>query len=387
MTIAIVTTSLSLGGITSYLIPFVNYLCLKGHDVTVFYTTVTDNKDALIDQHAKLISYYAPKMKSASSIINFALNGGVSSMLRLRFRKRDSISPVKDVQKLSYLSAKHTQPFEGCFDVAISSAEFFCNYLVNLKVNATKKIAWIHPDLSLLDIDKRLSRKMLNSFDGICVVSNSCYLSFSKIFPEFKQKTYVVENIVDQKEITKKANEAIDDVFFPDSKIKIVTVCRFDNSSKRLDRVIKACKMLKNNKIEFIWNLIGTGPDVDYIKDLANEEGVMDVVNFLGSKANPYPYIAKSDVFVLASQYEGKPIVIDEALALHIPCIVSNYKSAKQQVSNMHGAVLENDDVLFQSAFLSTLTKNNIEIWKRNLSSYEINNSQIEKRIDVLIGE
>ena len=387
MKIAVITTSITLGGVTSYLIPFVNHLCSKGHRVTIFYSSITDDKDKLIDNRAELVKFSLPNMKSLCSIVRCALSGGGISMLKIRFRNRDRIAPTKETQRLNYLYAKQTRPFGGNFDIAISSAEFYCNYLVLLKVNAVKKIAWIHPDLSLLNIDKKLSQKVLSSFDDICVVSDSCYSSLLKIFPEFAEKTHVIENIIDQDEIIKKAAETVDESLFPESKIKIVTVCRFDNSSKRIDRIIKTCKVLKDNNIEFVWNLIGTGPDDAYIRRLATEANIMDVMNFLGSKSNPYPYIAKSDVFVLSSQYEGKPIVIDEALGLHVPCIVTNYRSAKKQVLDKYGAVLDNDDELFPLSFFEVLTEKNIFKWRHNLSTFVIDNARIEEKIDKLIDE
>lgn len=385
MNIAVVTTSIALGGITSYLIPFVNFLCSRGHEITVFYTNISDEKRPMIDNRIRLIKFSLPKTKSFRETVHLALSGGAISMLRIKFRNRNKVAPIVDVQRLNYLFAKQTSPFEGNFDIAISSAEFLCNYLALLKINALKKIAWIHPDLSLLEIDKKLSKKVLSSFDDICVVSDSCYLSFAKIFPEFVEKTHVIENIINQSEIIKKSEEAVDESLFPHSKIKIITVCRFDNSSKRLDRIVNACKLLKHKNIEFIWNLIGTGPDADYIQRLAAEADVLDVLRFLGSKSNPYPYIARSDVFVLSSQYEGKPIVVDEALALRVPCIVTNYRSAKKQVPYNYGAVLDNDDDSFSAALLETLDEKNIIEWKNNLLSYTINNAHIEEKIDKLI--
>ena len=50
-----------------------------------------------------------------------------------------------------------------------------------------------------------------------------------------------------------------------------------------------------------------------------------DSVYFLGYIENPYPIMARCDVLVLLSKYEGTPVTIDEAMALGLgviaPCV------------------------------------------------------------------
>ena len=71
--------------------------------------------------------------------------------------------------------------------------------------------------------------------------------------------------------------------------------------------------------------------------------GVDDVIIFEGEKANPYPYIEKSDLFALFSAYEGYPLVIGEAMLLKTPILTTNYAAAKEQIPKDKGIIAESD--------------------------------------------
>ena len=54
----------------------------------------------------------------------------------------------------------------------------------------------------------------------------------------------------------------------------------------------------------------------------------------IGLRSNPYPYIKFADILVQSSRYEGKSVVLDEAKILDRPIVVTNYNSAKDQISD-----------------------------------------------------
>lgn len=106
----------------------------------------------------------------------------------------------------------------------------------------------------------------------------------------------------------------------------------------------------------------------------------------MGASNNPYPYYKKADVFILTSQYEGKPIVVDEALSLKCPVIVTNYKSAREQVNENVGAVIDNQDDSISEQLFYLTNKALFNRWSKNLESYSPDNSISFNEIDKLIG-
>jgi glycosyltransferase involved in cell wall biosynthesis len=67
----------------------------------------------------------------------------------------------------------------------------------------------------------------------------------------------------------------------------------------------------------------GDGPLLNDLKVRAASLGIQDSVRFLGFVQDVRPLYEASDVFVLASQTEGMPIAVLEAMALRLPIVAS----------------------------------------------------------------
>ena len=78
--------------------------------------------------------------------------------------------------------------------------------------------------------------------------------------------------------------------------------------------------------------IIGEGILMNSLTELSDKMGIKDRVDFIGNKSNPFPYIAKSDLFVCSSMYEGLSNVILEAMALGIPVISTNHKHGADEL-------------------------------------------------------
>lgn len=61
--------------------------------------------------------------------------------------------------------------------------------------------------------------------------------------------------------------------------------------------------------------IIGDGKERASLEALSNQLDISERVLFLGTKANPYPYMAHAEAFVLSSRQEGLGLVLIEALA------------------------------------------------------------------------
>src|SRR5690606_26415369 len=67
--------------------------------------------------------------------------------------------------------------------------------------------------------------------------------------------------------------------------------------------------------------ILGDGDLRGQCESLAEELGVRERVHFLGFRENPFPYIARSDIFVLPSVSEGFPLALLEAMSCGKPVI------------------------------------------------------------------
>lgn len=82
-----------------------------------------------------------------------------------------------------------------------------------------------------------------------------------------------------------------------------------------------------------LW-LIGEGEDLAMLQDKATALGIDKKVKFLGRRSDVNQLMQGMDVFVLPSFFEGFPVVIAEAVAADLPCIVSDAVTKMVQISD-----------------------------------------------------
>lgn len=71
--------------------------------------------------------------------------------------------------------------------------------------------------------------------------------------------------------------------------------------------------------IDFAW--VGDGPKRPWVRKQIRRRDLGGSVHLVGRRANPIPYMARADVLLLPSRYEGLPLVLLEALAVGTPCV------------------------------------------------------------------
>lgn len=70
--------------------------------------------------------------------------------------------------------------------------------------------------------------------------------------------------------------------------------------------------------------VVGDGPLRGALETRAAELGIGDHMSFAGTKANPFNYMARADLFVLSSHWEGLANTIIEALAVGCPVVATD---------------------------------------------------------------
>lgn len=93
--------------------------------------------------------------------------------------------------------------------------------------------------------------------------------------------------------------------------------------------------------------ILGKGSRLGELHRLAAQLGIGEHVRFIGFVANPYAWMARADLFVLPSRWEGFPTVAAEALACGAPLLLTDCKFGPRDViePGVSGELVPVDDI------------------------------------------
>ena len=115
-------------------------------------------------------------------------------------------------------------------------------------------------------------------------------------------------------------------------KEKIVLFCgRFENWSKRIDRLLRIWAKVQGQMSDWKLMLVGDGEDWDKLKRMAGEMA-LERVYFEGRRNNVSDYYRKASIVVLTSDTEGWPLTLTEAQAHGCICVAFDCTSGIKEI-------------------------------------------------------
>jgi glycosyltransferase involved in cell wall biosynthesis len=160
-----------------------------------------------------------------------------------------------------------------------------------------------------------LIRRILRAADAIIGCADHLLQKARKVCPRCALTMEMIPNCVDSS------------YFVPpppgyirlDRRPTFVHVSNFAPKKRTID-IIEA---FANKIIPFDTRLVmvGDGADLSVTKELAKKFGILDRVQFVGVQKDIRPFLWDADVFVLASDDEGAPLALSEAMACGLPWV------------------------------------------------------------------
>ena len=105
----------------------------------------------------------------------------------------------------------------------------------------------------------------------------------------------------------------------------------------------------------------------------------MNHVVFLGYRQNPYADMAKADLYVSSSLYEGFATVISESLIVGTPVLATEVSGVREQITEQaHGWIVENTQEALTDGLRTALKEpGGLAMRKEQLKDYEYPNAAI----------
>ncbi|MNK18111.1 4-alpha-N-acetylgalactosaminyltransferase [compost metagenome] len=266
------------------------------------------------------------------------------------------------------------------YDIEFAAIHGFMDEVLNSPLKASKKLMWIHNDLTQVSGYTPEKIRRFFHYDKVMVISEKIqdtFLSLAKTEAE-KQKIIRIYNPLDTEEILVKSeagSQKQDDLQPPTSSlqplfISVGTVF----PQKGFDRLLKVHKRLLDEGLQNKVLIVGDGYDFENVKKLKTELGVDETATMLGFTDNPYPYFKSADFYILSSRYEGYPTVLFEAITLKKNIIATDVSGVTEMLEHGKlGLITENsEDGIYEGMKLALTNPEHFKIYQDRLQNYEM---------------
>lgn len=232
----------------------------------------------------------------------------------------------------NYISALKNYRNSDHYDIAVAFAgpSDFISYLVAEKINADRKVQWIHFDVDKMIFDFSFGKRYYPLFDRIFCVSDNAKAVFLKRFPEMESRTETMHNIVSEPMIIEEAErgDTFNDGY---TGSRILTVGRLSHEKGQF-MIPATAKILAEKGYEFRWYIVGDGADKHKIELEIIRLGLQQKIFLIGATKNPYRYMRDCDIYMQPSLHEGYGLTVHEAIIFNKPIVVTNFASASNLV-------------------------------------------------------
>jgi glycosyltransferase involved in cell wall biosynthesis len=313
--VTFVLPSLHGGGAERAAVILLNGLARSGHDVTLFLFA---REGAYFDQLAKDIRLV---------IADAGRAGRITSLRRfLRHERQDVV--------VSFLSHFSTY-------VAVRASRTGAKYVISQQTPLSAFLTdrdyhWRHP------LQRRVfatvTRAVYPRVDAIAATSRGVAEDLVAVFGVPRRQITVIANPVDVEAVTQACREPIDSEMSVGSVPTIVTAGRLADA-KNLPLLVDALEHLARRVAFRAW-ILGRGELEADLRERLARSSISDRVLLLGFQSNPWKYMARADVFLLTSRYEGFGNVLVEAMASGLPVVATASDGTRDIVEHEHNGLL-----------------------------------------------
>ena len=168
--------------------------------------------------------------------------------------------------------------------------------------------------------------------DAVIAVSKGVADDLAEVLGMERERIAVIYNPVVTSAITERAREKTGVTWLNKGEFKtVIGIGRF-SKAKNFPLLVRAFGQVARERDDARLVLLGEGEEGSAIRTEIEKLGIEERVLLPGFVENPYAYLARADVFVLSSDWEGFGNVIVEALAVGTPVVTTDCPSGPREI-------------------------------------------------------
>ena len=225
-------------------------------------------------------------------------------------------------------------------------------------------------------------------WNGIVAVSDSIYENIKDFDQYNKDKIFKIDygvKVADEIPI-KNVNNNI--------PIKLIYTGRLVQIQKRISDLPKIMQRLSDKKVNFNFSIVGNGSEEDIIKKECKSFINKGICKFYGTMSNDnvFEILRNSDLFILTSEYEGKPLALLEAMGQGCVPVVSDIQSGIPELieNGRNGYIVPIGDIEKFADCIEYLSINRNKLKELSSMAFQKVNSdiyKIETKEPIVIGK
>jgi glycosyltransferase involved in cell wall biosynthesis len=255
--------------------------------------------------------------------------------------------------------------FANAFEIPLIIQEQRGRFLANNKYAKELRYDW----------QISYAKESFESANEILLLTNQMKPTISEIAPNHQANIRIIPNMVDTDFFNVKENK-------PSNTFRFLTVARLDKY-KGIDVLIRSLNNLIKEGKDVELEIVGSGEELENLKNLAQKFGIENSVFFSGQKNREGVKNALHNchAFVLPTLFDTFPLVALEALSTGTPIVGTHSGGLSDIINNDNGYICEsgNSDKLKASMLLM------IENYS-NFNSEKIRNLALEKYHKKIVG-
>lgn len=355
------------------------------NELVIFIPSIEDGG---VEKNLYLISNYLSKKIKNISLIT------ADASRKKKFNKK-----INYITPNSYYWEKKSRRFKTVICLILLLKKFFCNKkIIILSFQANIYALIIAKLLSIKIIvrsntapqgwNRNFFKKIIfkffyNKADLVIVNSKNFKQQMKK---ELNINSKCIYNPLDTHVINRKSKEKIKINFYKKNTLNLINVGRLTKQKDQLT-ILKAINFIKY-KINIKLLIIGKGSEYNSLNEYIKKNHLNKIAKCIGYKKNPYPYIKKSDIFILSSLYEGLPNVLLEAIYLKKYIISSNCPTGPKEIleNGKYGSLFRIKDYKYLANLLCNFkyNQNKINSAYNSLKRFDFN-SNCQKYYDSIL--